>query len=67
MQSRNSLATLPTQLQLGLLSPLYLRKLFERMGATYVKLGQVSAGYCFSLITGKTNSCEVLDMVTIED
>lgn len=67
MQSRNSLTTLPTQLQLGLLSPLYLRKLFERMGATYVKLGQVSAGYFFSLINGKTNSCEVLDMVTIED
>ena len=32
---------LPTEMQLGLLSPLYLRKLFERMGATYIKLGQV--------------------------
>uniref|UniRef100_M4CNR0 ABC1 atypical kinase-like domain-containing protein n=1 Tax=Brassica campestris TaxID=3711 RepID=M4CNR0_BRACM len=31
---------LPTEMQLGLLSPLYLRKLFERMGATYIKLGQ---------------------------
>ncbi|KAI9156647.1 hypothetical protein LWI28_010035 [Acer negundo] len=34
---------LPTQLQLGLLSPLYLRRLFERMGATYIKLGQFIA------------------------
>ncbi|CAA0811013.1 Uncharacterized aarF domain-containing protein kinase - chloroplastic [Striga hermonthica] len=30
-------------LQLGLLSPVYLRKLFERMGATYIKLGQFIA------------------------
>ncbi|XP_022554243.1 uncharacterized aarF domain-containing protein kinase At5g05200, chloroplastic [Brassica napus] len=30
-------------MQLGLLSPLYLRKLFERMGATYIKLGQFIA------------------------
>jgi aarF domain-containing kinase len=29
-------------MQLGLLSPQYLRRLFERMGATYIKLGQVS-------------------------
>ncbi|CAH8382162.1 unnamed protein product [Eruca vesicaria subsp. sativa] len=34
---------LPTEMQLGLLSPLYLRKLFERMGATYIKLGQFMA------------------------
>lgn len=32
-----------TQTQLGLLSPIYLRKLFERMGATYIKLGQFVA------------------------
>ncbi|KAM2975499.1 hypothetical protein FF1_001656 [Malus domestica] len=42
-KSANSSAGLPTQLQLGLLSPRYLRKLFERMGATYVKLGQFIA------------------------
>ncbi|KAF6138916.1 hypothetical protein GIB67_025645 [Kingdonia uniflora] len=30
-------------MQLGLFSPLYLRKLFERMGATYIKLGQLIA------------------------
>ncbi|KAL5711250.1 hypothetical protein ACHQM5_021725 [Ranunculus cassubicifolius] len=30
-------------MQLGLLSPVYLRKLFERMGATYIKLGQFIA------------------------
>ncbi|CAK9139797.1 unnamed protein product [Ilex paraguariensis] len=42
-KSTNSSAGLPTQMQLGLLSPLYLRKLFERMGATYVKLGQFIA------------------------
>ncbi|CAN4123410.1 unnamed protein product [Withania somnifera] len=36
----NSTTGQPSQLQLGLLSPLYLRKLFERMGATYIKLGQ---------------------------
>ncbi|GAV67778.1 ABC1 domain-containing protein [Cephalotus follicularis] len=34
---------LPTELRLGLLSPLYLRRLFERMGATYIKLGQFIA------------------------
>lgn len=57
----NSSTGLPTQLQLGLLSPLYLRRLFERMGATYIKLGQVSfranskpvmenkSMFCFSL------------------
>ncbi|KAJ7965166.1 ABC1 family kinase [Quillaja saponaria] len=42
-KSTNSSAGLPTQMQLGLLSPLYLRKLFERMGATYIKLGQFIA------------------------
>lgn len=42
-KTANSTTGLPTQLQLGLLSPLYLRKLFERMGATYIKLGQFIA------------------------
>ncbi|KAE8648057.1 uncharacterized aarF domain-containing protein kinase At5g05200, chloroplastic [Cucumis sativus] len=42
-QSANSSAGLPTELQLGLLSPTYLRRLFERMGATYIKLGQFIA------------------------
>ncbi|XP_071705790.1 uncharacterized aarF domain-containing protein kinase At5g05200, chloroplastic [Rutidosis leptorrhynchoides] len=42
-QSRNSPNGIPSQLQLGLLSPLYLRKLFERLGATYIKLGQFIA------------------------
>ncbi|XP_042957390.1 uncharacterized aarF domain-containing protein kinase At5g05200, chloroplastic isoform X3 [Carya illinoinensis] len=42
-KSTNSSVGLPTQLQLGLLSPLYLRRLFERMGATYIKLGQFIA------------------------
>nr|ACG38485.1 ubiquinone biosynthesis protein ubiB [Zea mays] len=36
-------AGIPSQMQLGLLSPLYLRRLFERMGATYIKLGQFVA------------------------
>ncbi|KAF3589398.1 hypothetical protein F2Q69_00031193 [Brassica cretica] len=31
----------PTEMQLGLLSPLHLKKLFELMGTTYIKLGQV--------------------------
>ncbi|GFP86629.1 uncharacterized aarf domain-containing protein kinase at5g05200 chloroplastic [Phtheirospermum japonicum] len=39
----NSSGGLATELQLGLLSPVYLRKLFERMGATYIKLGQFIA------------------------
>ncbi|CAI9091904.1 OLC1v1027015C1 [Oldenlandia corymbosa var. corymbosa] len=39
----NSSTGLPTDLQLGLLSPVYLRRLFERMGATYIKLGQFIA------------------------
>ncbi|KFK24941.1 hypothetical protein AALP_AA8G045800 [Arabis alpina] len=44
MQSTSSVSGgLPTEMQLGLLSPLYLRKLFERMGATYIKLGQFIA------------------------
>lgn len=42
-QSRNSPTEIPLQLQLGLLSPLYIRKLFERLGATYIKLGQFIA------------------------
>ncbi|EEF41596.1 Protein ABC1, mitochondrial precursor, putative [Ricinus communis] len=42
-KSTNSPSGLPTQMQLGLLSPLYLRRLFERMGATYIKLGQFIA------------------------
>ncbi|XP_030534385.1 uncharacterized aarF domain-containing protein kinase At5g05200, chloroplastic isoform X2 [Rhodamnia argentea] len=42
-KSANSSAGLPTELQLGLLSPIYLRRLFERMGATYIKLGQFVA------------------------
>ncbi|OAY46416.1 uncharacterized aarF domain-containing protein kinase At5g05200, chloroplastic [Manihot esculenta] len=42
-KSANSSTGLPTQMQLGLLSPLYLRRLFERMGATYIKLGQFIA------------------------
>lgn len=39
----NTSAGLPPELQLGLLSPFYLRKLFERLGATYIKLGQFIA------------------------
>ncbi|KAF8028199.1 hypothetical protein BT93_E0949 [Corymbia citriodora subsp. variegata] len=42
-RSTNSSAGLPAELQLGLLSPIYLRRLFERMGATYIKLGQFIA------------------------
>lgn len=42
-KTANSSAGLSTQMQLGLISPLYLRKLFERMGATYIKLGQFIA------------------------
>lgn len=42
-KAANSPGGLATDLQLGLLSPLYLRKLFERMGATYIKLGQFIA------------------------
>ncbi|KAK4382907.1 putative aarF domain-containing protein kinase, chloroplastic [Sesamum angolense] len=50
----NSSGGLATELQLGLLSPVYLRKLFERLGATYIKLGQSilhgvpSSRVCFS-------------------
>ncbi|KAL8154358.1 hypothetical protein V2J09_012118 [Rumex salicifolius] len=36
-------STIPTDLPVGVLSPRYLRKLFERMGATYIKLGQFIA------------------------
>ncbi|RAL51336.1 hypothetical protein DM860_010838 [Cuscuta australis] len=42
-KTANSPTRLPTEMQLGLLSPMYLRKLFERMGATYIKLGQFIA------------------------
>ncbi|XP_038980827.1 uncharacterized aarF domain-containing protein kinase At5g05200, chloroplastic [Phoenix dactylifera] len=42
-KATNTSAGLPTQMQLGLLSPFYLRRLFERMGATYIKLGQFIA------------------------
>ncbi|WCJ20107.1 Protein kinase superfamily protein [Euphorbia peplus] len=42
-KATNSTTGLPTQLQLGLISPLYLRRLFERMGVTYIKLGQFIA------------------------
>ncbi|KAL6531166.1 hypothetical protein OROHE_014235 [Orobanche hederae] len=42
-KTANSSGGLAAKLQLGLLSPLYLRKLFERMGATYIKLGQFIA------------------------
>ncbi|XP_021758249.1 uncharacterized aarF domain-containing protein kinase At5g05200, chloroplastic-like [Chenopodium quinoa] len=39
----NTSGGLPAELQLGLVSPFYLRKLFERLGATYIKLGQFIA------------------------
>lgn len=42
-KSANTSAGLPTEMQLGLVSPFYLRRLFERMGATYIKLGQFIA------------------------
>ncbi|KAI4356419.1 hypothetical protein L6164_000443 [Bauhinia variegata] len=42
-KSTRSTSGLPTEMQLGLLSPVYLRRLFERMGATYIKLGQFIA------------------------
>ncbi|XP_047973062.1 uncharacterized aarF domain-containing protein kinase At5g05200, chloroplastic isoform X1 [Salvia hispanica] len=42
-KAANSSSGLAADLQLGLLSPLYLRKLFERLGATYIKLGQFIA------------------------
>ncbi|XP_022890975.1 uncharacterized aarF domain-containing protein kinase At5g05200, chloroplastic [Olea europaea var. sylvestris] len=42
-KTASSSTGLSTQLQLGLVSPLYLRKLFERLGATYIKLGQFIA------------------------
>ncbi|CAD6226197.1 unnamed protein product [Miscanthus lutarioriparius] len=42
-KTANTSAGIPSQMQLGLLSPLYLRRLFERMGATYIKLGQFVA------------------------
>ncbi|KAK8949992.1 hypothetical protein KSP40_PGU009212 [Platanthera guangdongensis] len=42
-KNANASSGVPIQMQLGLFSPLYLRKLFERMGATYIKLGQFIA------------------------
>ncbi|KOM48079.1 hypothetical protein LR48_Vigan07g178300 [Vigna angularis] len=42
-KSANTSAGLQTEMQLGLLTPFYLRRLFERMGATYIKLGQFIA------------------------
>ncbi|XP_047173625.1 uncharacterized aarF domain-containing protein kinase At5g05200, chloroplastic [Vigna umbellata] len=42
-KSSNTSAGLQTEMQLGLLTPFYLRRLFERMGATYIKLGQFIA------------------------
>ncbi|XP_043707141.1 uncharacterized aarF domain-containing protein kinase At5g05200, chloroplastic [Telopea speciosissima] len=42
-KTANASGNLPTQMQLGLLSPRYLRRLFERLGATYIKLGQFIA------------------------
>lgn len=42
-KNANGSSGVPTQMQLGLISPLYLRKLFEKMGATYIKLGQFIA------------------------
>ncbi|KAK1627712.1 hypothetical protein QYE76_002027 [Lolium multiflorum] len=42
-KTANTSAGIPAQMRLGLLSPLYLRRLFERMGATYIKLGQFIA------------------------
>lgn len=42
-KSSSASSGLPMQMQLGLLSPVYLRRLFERMGATYIKLGQFIA------------------------
>ncbi|CAN1297513.1 Uncharacterized aarF domain-containing protein kinase At5g05200, chloroplastic [Linum perenne] len=42
-RSANSPGGLPVDMRLGVLSPVYLRKLFERMGATYIKLGQFVA------------------------
>ncbi|KAF9595885.1 hypothetical protein IFM89_005371 [Coptis chinensis] len=50
-KSGNASSGLPMEMQLGLLSPVYLRRLFERMGATYIKLGQwnISFDDCFLL------------------
>ncbi|WOK96724.1 hypothetical protein Cni_G05431 [Canna indica] len=42
-KTANTSSGMPSEMQLGLLSPIYLRKLFERMGATYIKLGQFIA------------------------
>ncbi|XP_047334746.1 uncharacterized aarF domain-containing protein kinase At5g05200, chloroplastic [Impatiens glandulifera] len=42
-RATNTSSGLPVQMQLGLLSPVYLRRLFARLGATYIKLGQFIA------------------------
>lgn len=42
-KSANASGDTLSRLQFGLLSPTYLRRLFERMGATYIKLGQFIA------------------------
>ncbi|KAM3189936.1 hypothetical protein ACQJBY_068279 [Aegilops geniculata] len=42
-KTANTSEGIPAHMRLGLLSPLYLRRLFERMGATYIKLGQFIA------------------------
>ncbi|KAF3334667.1 aarF domain-containing protein kinase [Carex littledalei] len=42
-QRTDTTGGISNQLQLGLLSPPYVRRLFERMGATYIKLGQFIA------------------------
>lgn len=46
MQRTDTAGGISNQLQPGLLSPPYLRRLFERMGATYIKLGQVCIKIC---------------------
>ncbi|OEL15824.1 putative aarF domain-containing protein kinase [Dichanthelium oligosanthes] len=53
-KTANTSAGIPSQMQLGLLSPVYLRRLFERMGATYVKLGQVRASSNFFIASAPT-------------
>lgn len=54
LQSTNpssGITGIQTMLEVGLLSPMYLRKFFERMGATYIKLGQVTgATYDFYFV-----------------
>ncbi|KAG4402539.1 hypothetical protein GLYMA_02G219267v4 [Glycine max] len=54
-KSANSSTGLPTELKLGLLFPFYLRRLFERMGATYIKLGQFIASAPMLFLLRKLN------------